>query len=63
VGPDAATCTKSRDVIEGPWTYCMQVRVSRKLHDRLEALPQDTCDVVYKAQVFTAAAGERLLLG
>jgi hypothetical protein len=63
VGPDAATCTKSRDVIEGAWTYCMQVRVSRKLYDRLEALPQDTCDIAYKAQVVSAAAGEAAVRG
>src|SRR3981189_2237668 len=29
-----------RALIEGAWTYRMQARVSRKLYDRLEALPQ-----------------------
>jgi transposase len=29
----------------------MQARVSRKLYDRLEALPQNVCDIAWKAQV------------
>jgi transposase len=30
-----------RALIEGAWTYRMQAWVSRKLHDRIEDLPQD----------------------
>jgi transposase len=40
-----------RALIEGAWTYRMQARVSRKLLDRLEALPQDIRDIAWKAQV------------
>ena len=34
-----------RVLIEGAWTYRMQARVSRKLHDRLEGLPQIVRDI------------------
>ena len=40
-----------RALIEGAWTYRMQARVSRKLYDRLEALPQNVRDIAWKAQV------------
>ena len=33
-----------RALIEGAWTYRMQARVSRKLYDRLEALPPNIRD-------------------
>jgi hypothetical protein len=40
-----------RVLIEGAWTYRMQARVSRKLLDRLERLPQAVRDVAWKAQL------------
>jgi transposase len=40
-----------RVLIEGAWTYRMQARVSRKLHDRLEGLPQAVRDAAWRAQV------------
>jgi transposase len=40
-----------RALIEGAWTYRMQARVSRKLHDRIEDLPQRLRDTAWKAQV------------
>jgi transposase len=30
-----------RALIEGAWTYRMQARISRKLHDRIDGLPKD----------------------
>ena len=49
-----------RALIEGAWTYRMQARVSRKLHDRLEALPQDIRDIAWKAQVRLCSRWRRL---
>ena len=40
-----------RALIEGAWTYRMQARISRKLHDRIEPLPQEIRDIAWKAQV------------
>jgi transposase len=40
-----------RVLIEGAWTYRMQARVSRKLLDRLEGLPQPIRAVAWKAQL------------
>lgn len=40
-----------RVLIEGAWTYRMQARVSRKLHDRIERLPQAVRDVAWRAQL------------
>jgi transposase len=40
-----------RALIEGAWTYRMQARVSRKLLDRLELLPQAVREVAWKAQL------------
>jgi transposase len=40
-----------RALIEGAWTYRMQALVSRKLYDRLEAVPQNVRDIAWKAQV------------
>jgi hypothetical protein len=37
----AGNAQARRALIEGAWTYRMQARVSRKLLDRLEVLPQD----------------------
>ena len=49
-----------RALIEGAWTYRMQPRVSRKLHDRIEALPQVVRDIGWKAQVRLCARYRRL---
>jgi len=40
-----------RVLIEGAWTYRMQARVSRKIHDRLEPLSAPIRDLAWKAQV------------
>jgi transposase len=40
-----------RALIEGAWSYRMQARVSRKLHDRLENLPQAVRDIAWKGQL------------
>ena len=49
-----------RALIEGAWTYRMQARVSRKLYDRLEALPQNIRDIAWKAQVRLCSRWRRL---
>ena len=38
-----------RALIEGAWTYRMQARISRKLHDRNEKLPQAIREVTIAA--------------
>jgi transposase len=40
-----------RVLIEGAWSYRMQARVSRKLHDRIEALPKAVRDIAWKGQL------------
>ncbi len=40
-----------RALIEGAWSYRMQPRVSRKLHDRLEGLPAAVRDIAWKGQL------------
>ena len=40
-----------RALIEGAWSYRMQARVSRKLHDRLEGLPKAVRDIAGKGQL------------
>ena len=40
-----------RALIEAAWTYRMPARVSRTLHDRLEAQPKAVRDVAWRAQV------------
>jgi len=40
-----------RALIEGAWSYRMQARVSRKLHDRLEGLPRAVRDIAWKGQL------------
>ena len=49
-----------RALIEGAWTYRMQARISRKLHDRIESLPQEIRDIAWKAQVRLCARYRRL---
>ena len=40
-----------RALIEGAWSYRMQARVSRKLHNRLEGLPKVVRDIAWKGQL------------
>jgi transposase len=40
-----------RVLIEGAWTYRMPARVSRKLLDRIERLPQAVRDIAWRAQL------------
>jgi transposase len=49
-----------RALIEGAWTYRMQARVSRKLYDRLEAVPQNVRDIAWKAQIRLCSRWRRL---
>jgi transposase len=56
----AGNALARRALIEGAWTYRMQPRVSRKLHDRIEALPQVVRDIGWKAQVRLCARYRRL---
>jgi len=48
-------------LIEGAWSYRMQARVSRKLHDRIVGLPKDIRDIAWKAQVRLCARYRRLV--
>jgi transposase len=50
-----------RALIEGAWTYRMQARISRKLHDRIDGLPQGIRDIAWKAQVRLCARYRRLV--
>jgi transposase len=56
----AGNALARRALIEGAWTYRMQARVSRKLHDRIENLPQVIRDIAWKAQVRFCARYRRL---
>lgn len=56
----AGNALARRVLIEGAWTYRMQARVSRKLHDRLENLPKAIRDIAWKAQVRLCARFRRL---
>ena len=40
-----------RALIEGALSYRMQARVSRKIHDRIEVLPQAVRDIAWKGQL------------
>jgi len=50
-----------RALIEGAWTYRMQARISRKLHDRIDGLPKGIRDTAWKAQVRLCARYRRLV--
>ena len=50
-----------RALIEGAWSYRMQARVSRKLHDRIEALPQAVRDIAWKGQLRMCQRYRRLM--
>jgi transposase len=56
----AGNALARRALIEGAWTYRMHPRVSRKLHDRVEALPQNVRDIAWKAQVRLCSRYRRL---
>lgn len=56
----AGNALARRALIEGAWTYRMQARVSRKLNDRNERLPQAIRDIAWKAQVRLCARYRRL---
>jgi transposase len=56
----AGNALARRALIEGAWTYRMQARVSRKLHDRIENLPQTIRDIAWKAQVRLCSRYRRL---
>ena len=47
----AGNALARRALIEGAWTYRMQARISRKLYDRNQNLPQAIRDIAWKAQV------------
>ena len=47
----AGSAHARRVLIEGAWTYRMQARVSRKLLDRIEHLPQAVRDAAWRAQL------------
>ena len=49
-----------RVLIEGAWTYRMQARVSRKLHDRNEKLSPAVRDIAWKGQIRLCARYRRL---
>lgn len=46
-------------LIESAWSYRMQARVSRKLHDRIEGLPKAVRDSAWKGQVRMGGVFER----
>jgi hypothetical protein len=48
-------------LIEGAWTYRMQARVSRKLHDRIEQLPSTIRDIAWKAQLRLCGRYRRMI--
>ncbi len=47
----AGSSLARRALVEGAWSYRMQARVSRKLHDRTLALPQSVRDIAWKGQL------------
>ena len=51
-----------RALIEGAWSYRMQPRVSRKLHDRLEAVPSCVRDIAWKGQLRMCQRYRRLVM-
>jgi len=56
----AGNALARRVLIEGAWTYRMNARVSRKLHDRLEPLSAEIRDIAWKAQIRLCARYRRL---
>jgi transposase len=56
----AGNALARRVLVEGAWSYRMQPRVSRKLHDRIDSLPQAIRDIAWKAQIRLCARYRRL---
>jgi transposase len=56
----AGNALARRALIEGAWTYRMPARISRKLHDRMDDLPNSIRDVAWKAQSRLCARYRRL---
>ena len=56
----AGNALARRVLIEGAWTYRMQARVSRKLHDRNEKLSPAVRDIAWKGQIRLCARYRRL---
>jgi len=56
----AGNALARRALIEGAWTCRMQERLSRKLHDCNEKLPQVIRDIAWKAQLRLCARYRRL---
>jgi transposase len=48
---NAGSSLARRDLVEGAWSYRMQARVSGKLLERVEALPQAVRDIAWKGQL------------
>lgn len=42
-----------RALIEGAWSYRMQARIGRKLHERIEGVPKAVRDIAWKGQLRT----------
>ena len=57
----AGSSLARRALVEGAWSYRMQARVSRKLHDRIEALPQAVRDIAWKGQLRMCQRYRRLM--
>jgi transposase len=57
----AGNALARRVLTEGAWTYRMQARVSRKLHDRIEQLPSTIRDIAWKAQLRLCGRYRRLI--
>ena len=47
--------------MEAAWAYRLKARVSRTLWQRLTGLPQEICDLAWKAQLRLCARYRRLL--
>ncbi len=51
-----------RALVEGAWSYRMQPRVSRKLHDRIEAVPSKVREIAWKGQLRMCQRYRRLVM-
>lgn len=56
----AGNALARRALIEGAWTYRMQARISRKLHDRSEGLPEEIREIAWKAQLRLCTRARRM---
>jgi transposase len=57
----AGSSLARRALVEGAWSYRMQARVSRRLLDRIEALPQAVRDIAWKGQLRMCQRYRRLM--